>query len=137
MQFGGTLRQALDQAARRAEESLRQEPDLSGQVHDLLGDRYVALGVFAAAEAEHRKALRDRRAAAGESSLEAAESLVALGRSLHLEVVAEGVEHMQQAEFMAARGCHWVQGFLYGAAISAPEFAEALRKQAGEDIVAA
>lgn len=77
-----TLRQALDQAARRAEESLRQEPDLSGQVHDLLGDRYVALGVFAAAEAEHRKALRDRRAAAGESSLEAAESLVALGRSL-------------------------------------------------------
>ncbi len=63
--------------------------------------------------------------------------ILALGRSLHLEVVAEGVEHMQQAEFMAARGCHWVQGFLYGAAISAPEFAEALRKQAGEDIVAA
>jgi EAL domain-containing protein (putative c-di-GMP-specific phosphodiesterase class I) len=63
--------------------------------------------------------------------------ILALGRSLHLEVVAEGVEQTQQAEFMAARGCHWVQGFLYGAAVSAPEFAELLRKQAGEDIVAA
>jgi EAL domain-containing protein (putative c-di-GMP-specific phosphodiesterase class I) len=39
-------------------------------------------------------------------------------------------------EFVAERGCHWVQGFLYGAAVSAPEFAEALRRQSGEDIEA-
>ena len=37
-------------------------------------------------------------------------------------------------EFMAERGCHWIQGFLFGAAVSAPEFAEMLRRQDGEDI---
>jgi len=39
-------------------------------------------------------------------------------------------------EFMAARGCHWIQGFLFGAAVSAPEFAELLRRQDGEDVSA-
>jgi EAL domain-containing protein (putative c-di-GMP-specific phosphodiesterase class I) len=53
-----------------------------------------------------------------------------------MEVVAEGVERKQEMEFMAVRGCHWVQGFLYGAAVSAPEFAELLRRQSGEDIEA-
>jgi EAL domain-containing protein (putative c-di-GMP-specific phosphodiesterase class I) len=37
---------------------------------------------------------------------------------------------------MAARGCEWVQGFLYGAAVPAAEFAEMLRRQAGEDVTA-
>ena len=64
------------------------------------------------------------------------EMILALAETLDLEVVAEGVERREQAEFMAARGCHWIQGFLYGAAVSAPEFAELLRRQAGEDIVA-
>lgn len=62
--------------------------------------------------------------------------ILALARTLDMEVVAEGVERRQDMEFMAERGCHWVQGFLYGAAVSAPEFAEALRRQAGEEIEA-
>lgn len=64
------------------------------------------------------------------------EMILALADTLGLEVVAEGVERRQEVEFMAARGCHWAQGFLYGAAVSAPEFAEMLRRQAGEDVVA-
>jgi EAL domain-containing protein (putative c-di-GMP-specific phosphodiesterase class I)/GGDEF domain-containing protein len=59
--------------------------------------------------------------------------ILALARALDLEVVAEGVERRDEAVFMAARGCHWVQGFLYGAAISAPEFAELLRQQARQE----
>lgn len=62
--------------------------------------------------------------------------ILALSRTLDMEVVAEGVERKQEMEFMAVRGCHWVQGFLYGAAVSAPEFAELLRRQSGEDIEA-
>lgn len=65
------------------------------------------------------------------------EMILALAKSLDLEVVAEGVERRNEAEFMAQRGCHWIQGFLYGAAVSAPEFSEMLRRQAGEDVFAA
>ena len=64
------------------------------------------------------------------------EMILALAKTLDLEIVAEGVERRQEAAFMAQRGCHWVQGFLYGAAVSAPEFAEMLRRQAGEEITA-
>ncbi len=60
------------------------------------------------------------------------ELILALAGKLNLEVVAEGVERREHADFMAARGCHWVQGFLYGAAVSAADFSEMLRKQAGE-----
>jgi len=64
------------------------------------------------------------------------EMILALGKTLNMQIVAEGVERQEEMEFMAARGCHWVQGFLYGAAVSAPEFAELLRRQAGEEIEA-
>ena len=64
------------------------------------------------------------------------EMILALARTLGLEVVAEGVERREEMEFMAARGCKWVQGFFYGAAVSAPEFAELLRRQAGDDVAA-
>ncbi len=62
------------------------------------------------------------------------EMILALARTLDMEVVAEGVERREDMEFMAARGCHWIQGFLYGAAVSAPEFAQLLSAQAGDDI---
>ncbi len=61
------------------------------------------------------------------------ELIFALARTLDMEVVAEGVERREDMEFMAARGCHWIQGFLYGAAVSAPEFSELLRRQALEE----
>lgn len=64
------------------------------------------------------------------------EMILALGRTLDMEIVAEGVERREDMEFMAARGCHWIQGFLFGAAVSAPEFAELLRRQAGDDVSA-
>lgn len=60
--------------------------------------------------------------------------ILALARTLNMETVAEGVERRADMEFMAARGCQWIQGFLFGAAVSAPEFAELLRRQAGEEI---
>jgi EAL domain-containing protein (putative c-di-GMP-specific phosphodiesterase class I) len=64
------------------------------------------------------------------------EMILALARTLDMEVVAEGVERRESLNFMVERGCHWVQGFLFGAAVSAPEFAELLRRQSGEDVEA-
>jgi len=42
------------------------------------------------------------------------EAIVALGRTLGLEVVAEGIERTGQALQLTALGCHAAQGFLYG-----------------------
>jgi diguanylate cyclase (GGDEF)-like protein/PAS domain S-box-containing protein len=42
------------------------------------------------------------------------EAIVALGRTLGLGVVAEGIERPDQAIELASLGCHLVQGFLYG-----------------------
>lgn len=64
------------------------------------------------------------------------EMILALARTLGMQVVAEGVERREGMEFLVQRGCHWVQGFLFGAAVSAPEFGELLRRQAGEDVEA-
>jgi EAL domain-containing protein (putative c-di-GMP-specific phosphodiesterase class I)/GGDEF domain-containing protein len=71
----------------------------------------------------------------GESrSAEIVEIILAFARTLNMEVVAEGIERREDMEFVAARGCHWIQGFLFGAAVSAPEFTELLRRQAGDDV---
>jgi EAL domain-containing protein (putative c-di-GMP-specific phosphodiesterase class I) len=42
------------------------------------------------------------------------EAIVALGRTLGLEVVAEGIEHPGQAIELVRGGCRTAQGFLYG-----------------------
>ena len=67
-------------------------------------------------------------------SAEIIEIIIAFAHKLKMEVVAEGIERREDMEFMAARGCHWIQGFLFGAAVSAPEFSELLRRQDGEDV---
>lgn len=41
-------------------------------------------------------------------------AIVALGRSLHLEIVAEGIETIAQQEFVTDLGCSSLQGFLLG-----------------------
>lgn len=41
-------------------------------------------------------------------------AIVALGKTLHLEIVAEGVENVEQKLFLAALGCDTLQGFLLG-----------------------
>ncbi len=49
-------------------------------------------------------------------------SVMALARSLDFEVVAEGVETVEQAAFLKASGCHQLQGFLHGTAVAPAEF---------------
>ena len=40
-------------------------------------------------------------------------AIIGLGRSLGLEVVAEGVEHPEHLEFLRKEGCRFAQGFLF------------------------
>ncbi|MCU1718874.1 putative bifunctional diguanylate cyclase/phosphodiesterase [Pseudomonas sp. 5P_3.1_Bac2] len=46
-------------------------------------------------------------------------SVVALGHSLGLTVLAEGVEHAEQAELLKQLGCDLVQGYFYGRPVPA------------------
>lgn len=43
-----------------------------------------------------------------------AEAIISMGTTLGVKVVAEGVETVEQYEFLKERGCHEVQGYLFG-----------------------
>ena len=66
----------------------------------------------------------------GESSgRNLASAIIAMGRSLGMELVAEGVEDLEQANFLLARGCHKAQGFLYGHPMSPEDFQAYYRRR--------
>ena len=49
-------------------------------------------------------------------------TVMELARSLDFQVIAEGVETVEQSEFLEALGCEQLQGHLHGKAMPAPEF---------------
>ncbi|QOT80297.1 putative bifunctional diguanylate cyclase/phosphodiesterase [Cupriavidus basilensis] len=53
-------------------------------------------------------------------------AIVALGRTLNLNIVAEGVETATQQEFLTRLGCNSLQGFLLGRPMSAENLIESL-----------
>jgi diguanylate cyclase (GGDEF)-like protein/PAS domain S-box-containing protein len=56
------------------------------------------------------------------------EAIIAMGKSLNLTVVAEGVETQEQKTFLQERDCDEMQGFFFSKPIPSGEFAELLRK---------
>jgi EAL domain-containing protein (putative c-di-GMP-specific phosphodiesterase class I) len=52
------------------------------------------------------------------------QAIVALGQSLHLRLVAEGVETPEQHQYLARMGCHEGQGYLFGRPMSAAALVE-------------
>jgi diguanylate cyclase (GGDEF)-like protein len=61
-----------------------------------------------------------------------ATAIIAMGQSLGLELVAEGVEDLDQAKFLLARGCHKAQGYLYGYPMSPDDFRAFYRQRMDE-----
>jgi diguanylate cyclase len=49
-------------------------------------------------------------------------AILALGHTLNLEIVAEGVETLEQQEFLTSLGCDSLQGFLLGRPVPADQF---------------
>lgn len=57
-----------------------------------------------------------------------AQTIIAMGRGLELEVIAEGVETAEQKTFLETHGCHAFQGYLFGKPLPLAEFEAAVRK---------
>jgi diguanylate cyclase (GGDEF)-like protein/PAS domain S-box-containing protein len=56
-----------------------------------------------------------------------AATIIALGRELGLQVVAEGVETREQSAFLLRRGCNVQQGYLFSRPVAADAFEQLLR----------
>jgi EAL domain-containing protein (putative c-di-GMP-specific phosphodiesterase class I) len=50
------------------------------------------------------------------------EAIIALARHFKFAIVAEGVETIEQANFLQQRGCDFYQGYLYGKPMPMAEF---------------
>ena len=53
-------------------------------------------------------------------------AIIALGKSLRLRVIAEGVETIEQKEYLSEHGCDLLQGFYYEKALPADEIEKRL-----------
>ena len=57
-------------------------------------------------------------------------TIIEMGRSLGLQVLAEGIETEEQREFLLRCGCQFGQGRLFGEPVSADEFLDMVLRQA-------
>jgi len=57
------------------------------------------------------------------------EAIIAMGKSLKLTVVAEGVETLEQQTFLHDHACDEMQGYFFSKPISSDQFAELLRQR--------
>jgi len=60
--------------------------------------------------------------AAGDKQREVVASIVQLANRLNVDVVAEGVETVEQMQLLRSMGCKLMQGWLFAAALPAPDF---------------
>jgi diguanylate cyclase (GGDEF)-like protein len=74
-----------------------------------------------------RSYIRDITSRGENSNL--AEAIIAMGKSLSLTVVAQGVETREQAEFLREHACDEVQGFYFNKPMSSDKFTDLLKAQ--------
>ncbi|RFC33452.1 MAG: PAS domain S-box-containing protein/diguanylate cyclase (GGDEF) domain-containing protein [Candidatus Nitrotoga sp. SPKER] len=64
-----------------------------------------------------------RDAATDENDAAIVRSIISLGHQFKLQVIAEGVETLEQLDFLRARGCDEIQGYYYSRPLPAEKFA--------------
>jgi diguanylate cyclase (GGDEF)-like protein/PAS domain S-box-containing protein len=72
--------------------------------------------------------VRDVSEDAGDATI--VRTIIEMGRSLGMEVVAEGVESLRHLEFLRRHNCHYAQGKLFGEPCTAEELLALLTRQA-------
>ncbi|MDQ1816424.1 EAL domain-containing protein [Massilia sp. CCM 9210] len=59
-------------------------------------------------------------------------AIIAIARSLKMETVAEGIETLEQGEFLRASGCDKAQGYYYGKPLAAAQMRDLLMRREQE-----
>jgi len=62
-----------------------------------------------------------------EDDMAITKAIIALGKSLNLKLIAEGVETKEQKDFLVQNGCEQIQGYLYSRPIPAEEIEKLLK----------
>jgi diguanylate cyclase (GGDEF)-like protein/PAS domain S-box-containing protein len=73
--------------------------------------------------------VRDATDDAGDATI--VRTIIEMGRSLGMEVIAEGVESQRQLEFLRSNSCHFGQGRLFGEPCTAEELLALLKRRPG------
>ena len=60
-------------------------------------------------------------------------AIVAMGHSLNLKIVAEGVENREQIDFLREIGCEMMQGYYLGRALQQDDFLRLLQQGIGPE----
>ena len=60
-------------------------------------------------------------------------AIIALGRSMQLNIIAEGVETQAQQDFLAKEGCEQIQGYIVSVPLSADDFAASFLRMSISD----
>jgi diguanylate cyclase (GGDEF)-like protein len=80
-----------------------------------------------------RTFIRDVASVAEDKAL--TEAIIAMGKSLSVTVVAQGVETKAQVDFLREHACDELQGFYFNRPVAAREFGDVLRAQAAAPVV--
>nr|WP_277620313.1 EAL domain-containing protein [Mesobacillus campisalis] len=56
-------------------------------------------------------------------------AMIKMAQLLNMEIIAEGVETLEELEFLREHGCHHVQGYFFGKPVCAGEFEKRLREK--------
>lgn len=62
-------------------------------------------------------------------SAEIASSIIALAQNMHLQVIAEGVETVEQMEFLQSKGCEKAQGYLFSRPVPPEEMEKSFQER--------
>ena len=94
---------------------------------DDFGTGYSSLSQLQALDINVLKIDRSFVSGADLTTMTLAETIVGLGRSLRLHLVAEGIETIEQLSDLKRFGCHFAQGFLLARPMSAADVAATAR----------
>ncbi|PVZ65462.1 putative bifunctional diguanylate cyclase/phosphodiesterase [Pelagibaculum spongiae] len=61
-------------------------------------------------------------------------AIVAMANKLHIDTIAEGVETLDQVNFLEALGCNLIQGYYFSRPLSQPELQKYLKKSVNKDL---
>lgn len=97
---------------------------------DDFGTGYSALGYLTRFPIHTLKIDRSfvNEVASNKVSAELVKAIISLASALHLELVAEGVETVEQATLLGDMGCRLAQGYLYSRPVSKKQIDELLRR---------